>query len=197
MIIKVVTRQKLGDPLARIRDRDYWLNRPASERLAAVGFLRRQLHGDPERIVRRSDFRALLALFNDDCVEYLLVGGYALAHHGAPRYTGDMDLFVHATPENATRVLEALAAFGFGALGLTQADFCEPDQVIQLGHPPVRIDLLTGLDGVSWDDAMRAPESATLDGVPVNVIGREAFIANKRAAGRPSDLADLDALGES
>ena len=143
-----------------------------------------------------NDFTELLGLFNANRVEYLLVGGYALAHHGAPRYTGDMDLFIHATPENAERVLAALAAFGFGTLGLTAADFFTPDQVVQLGAPPVRIVLLTGLDGVSWEDAWLGAEPSELEGQPVTVIGRKAFVANKRAAGRPSDLADLEALGE-
>lgn len=143
-----------------------------------------------------NDFRELLASFNAGGVEYLLVGGYALAHHGAPRYTGDLDLLVRATPENAQRVLAALEAFGFGSLGLTAGDFCAPDRVVQLGHPPVRIDLLTSLDGVSWEEAVREAETGALLDESVPVIGRAAFIANKRATGRPSDLADLEALGE-
>lgn len=143
-----------------------------------------------------NDFRELLASFNAGGVEYLLVGGYALAHHGAPRYTGDLDLLVRATPENAQRVLAALEAFGFGSLGLTAGDFCAPDRVVQLGHPPVRIDLLTSLDGVSWEEAVREAETGALLDESVLVIGRAAFIANKRATGRPSDLADLEALGE-
>jgi len=143
------------------------------------------------------DFSELLESFNANGVEYLLVGGYALAHHGAPRYTGDLDLFVHANPENARRILSALEAFGFGSVALTVPDFCAPDQVIQLGRPPIRIDLLTGLDGVTWEEAISGVESSVIEGLPVPVIGRTEFIANKRATGRATDLADLEALGES
>ena len=143
------------------------------------------------------DFSELLESFNANGVEYLLVGGYALAHHGAPRYTGDLDLFVHANPENARRILSALEAFGFGSVALTVADFCAPDRVVQLGRPPIRIDLLTGLDGVTWEEAISGVESSVIEGLPVPVIGRTEFIANKRATGRATDLADLEALGES
>ncbi len=143
-----------------------------------------------------NDFRELLGLFNANRVEYLLVGGYALAHHGAPRYTGDMDLFVHATRENADRIVTSLAAFGFESLGLTADDFCTPDRVVQLGLPPVRIDLLTSLSGVTWEEASHGAEFIQFAEQRVSVIGRSAFIANKRACGRSTDLADLDALGE-
>lgn len=142
------------------------------------------------------DFSELLESFSANGVEYLLVGGYALAHHGAPRYTGDLDLFVHATPANARRVLDALEAFGFGSLGLTTEDFCTPDRVIQLGRPPVRVDLLTSINGVTWDEAQQGVETTSVEGQSVPVIGRAAFIANKRATGRATDLADIDALGE-
>lgn len=143
------------------------------------------------------DFSELLASFNANDVEYLLVGGYALAHHGAPRFTGDLDLFVRPTADNARRILAALDAFGFGGLGLTADDFCIPDRVIQLGRPPVRIDLLTSIDGVTWDQAHSGAESCGVDGQPVPVIGLREFVANKRASGRPTDLADLDSLGQS
>ena len=144
-----------------------------------------------------NDFKELLGLFNAHRVEYLLVGGYALAHHGAPRYTGDLDLLIHATAENAQRILTALGQFGFGSLKLTVEDFCAPDQVIQLGLPPVRVDLLTSISGVTWEEALRGAEPDRLEDQAVTVIGRAAFIANKRASGRASDLADLEALGES
>jgi hypothetical protein len=108
------------------------------------------------------DFSELLESFNATGVEYLLVGGYALAHHGAPRYTGDLDLFVHATPENARRILEALEAFGFGSLGLTVEDFSAPDRVVQLGRPPVRVDILTSINGVTWDEAKQGVDLDSL-----------------------------------
>ena len=142
------------------------------------------------------DFSELLESFNDAGVEYLLVGGYALAHFGAPRFTGDMDLFVRPTAENARRVLAALDRFGFGGLGLAVDDFTDPDQVVQLGVPPVRVDLLTGLSGTTWELAYDGSETSDYDGVLVRVISKSAFIANKRAKSRPRDLADLESIGE-
>jgi hypothetical protein len=101
----------------------------------------------------QADFKDLLALFNKHKVEYLIVGAYALAFHGAPRFTGDMDIFVKPCSENAKKILRVLDAFGFGSLGLTAADFEKPNRVIQLGVPPVRVDLITSLTGVSWEGA--------------------------------------------
>jgi len=145
----------------------------------------------------QEDFKELLALFNAHDVAYLIVGGYALAFHGAPRYTGDMDLYVRPDPENARRVLDALSEFGFGDLGFTIADFAAPDKVAQLGVPPVRVDIVTSISGVSWEEAFANRAAGTCGGVPVCYIGREQFIANKRATGRKKDLADLEALGEA
>jgi hypothetical protein len=143
----------------------------------------------------QQDFRELLALFNDHRVSYVIVGGYALAFHGAPRFTGDLDIFVKPDPENAARIVAALNAFGFASLGLTEADFEIPDQVIQLGVAPVRVDLITSITGLSWDEVFESQVSSNYGDVPVNYIGREALISNKRAVGRAKDLADLEALG--
>ena len=142
------------------------------------------------------DFRDLLALLNEHKVEYLIVGGYALAFHGAPRFTGDLDVFVRPEAANASRILNALAVFGFHFPNLTEADFQKPGNVVQLGVPPVRIDLVTSISGVSWEEAEAAKDSGTFGDVPVNYIGRRQFIANKRATGRTKDLADVEALGE-
>ena len=142
------------------------------------------------------DFRDLLALFNAHQVEYMIVGGYALAFHGAPRYTGDIDIFVGATSENARRILTALDEFGFGSLGLTVEDFESPDNVVQLGAPPVRIDLITSITGVSWEDALSDCVDGKYGELPVKYIGLDRFISNKRATGRKKDLSDLEALGE-
>jgi hypothetical protein len=142
------------------------------------------------------DFRELLALFNDHRVSYMIVGGYALAFHGAPRFTGDLDIFIKPDHENAQRIVAALDAFGFASLGLTATDFERPDQVIQLGVSPVRIDLITSITGVSWDEAFAGRIPSTYGDVPVHYIGREQFLLNKRATGRKRDLADLEALGE-
>lgn len=104
----------------------------------------------------QNDFKDLLALFNAHKVDYLVVGGYALAFHGSPRYTGDLDLLIRSTAANAERILTALTALGFGSLNLESEDFEKPDTVIQLGVPPVRVDLLTSLTGVTWKDAFES-----------------------------------------
>ena len=142
----------------------------------------------------QSDFKELLALFNANEVEYLIVGGYALAFHGAPRFTGDMDLFVHSTPANAEHVLTALKAFGFEGLGLQAKDFQAPEVVIQLGVSPVRVDIITSIDGVSWEAAQKGESTGYYGDVPVSYIGRREFLINKRTSGRKKDLADIESL---
>ena len=142
------------------------------------------------------DFRDLLALLNEHEVEYLIVGGYALAFHGVPRFTGDIDVFVHPEPENAKRILNALTDFGFQFSNLTLDDFQTPNKVVQLGVPPVRVDLITSISGVSWEEAQAHKEPGVFGDVPVSYIGRTEFVANKRASARKKDLADLEALGE-
>jgi hypothetical protein len=142
------------------------------------------------------DFKELLALFNRHGVEYLVVGGYALAFHGAPRFTGDMDILVRPRKDNAQRLLAALAEFGFGSLDLSEDDFSVPGKVVQLGVPPIRVDLITSLSGVSWDKAEASKVAGVYGEVPVPFVGLEVFIANKRATGRQKDLADIEALGK-
>ncbi len=144
----------------------------------------------------QQDFKALLTLFNAHKVSYVIVGAYALAHHGAPRYTGDLDVLISPDPENAQRILDAFSAFGFGDLGLTLVDFVAPDRVIQLGHPPVRVDLVTSITGVSWEEADTNKERGVYGDVSVFFIGRRQLVQNKRSTGRQKDLADLEALGD-
>ena len=141
------------------------------------------------------DLREFIESLNSHGVEYLIVGAYALAFHGVPRSTGDIDILVRASPENAARIERVLVDFSFASLGLSAADFVEADQVIQLGHPPNRLDLLTSITGVGFDEAWKGRVAAQLHGIPVHVLGRECLIRNKRATGRPRDLADLEALG--
>jgi len=143
----------------------------------------------------QQDFRDLLALFNAHKVEYIIVGAYALAYHGAPRYTGDMDILVRPDAENAQRILAALDEFGFGSVGLTAKDFTTPDQVVQLGVAPVRVDIVTSITGVSWEEVAAGYAAGTYGDVVVPYLGRKEFILNKRALGRKKDLADLEALG--
>jgi len=140
------------------------------------------------------DFRDLLALFNARKVEYVVVGAYALAFHGAPRFTGDMDILVRPGVRNAHRVIAALAEFGFASLGLAAEDFKEPDRVVQLGVAPVRIDLLTSLTGVPWKEVAAGSRPGKYGDVRVRYLGKKEFIKNKRAIGRSKDLADIEAL---
>jgi hypothetical protein len=144
----------------------------------------------------QQDFRELLELLNAHAVEFVVVGAHALAFYGVPRYTGDLDLYVRPTTENARRLLGALEAFGFGSLGLSEEDFCLPDKVVQLGYPPVRVDLVTAISGVPWEQVWANRVCGGYGDVPVNYIGRGEFVRNKRATGRKKDLADLEALGE-
>jgi len=143
----------------------------------------------------QEDFKELLALFNSRGVEYLITGAHTLAYHGAPRYTGDLDLYVRPSEDNALRIMEALTEFGFGDVGLSVGDFSVPGQIIQLGFPPVRIDLITSLTGVSWAEADAGKVPGNFVGVAVSYLGRDQFVVNKRATGRMKDLADLEALG--
>ena len=144
----------------------------------------------------QNDFKELLELFNAHKVKYLIVGGYALAYHGAPRYTGDIDIFVKPDMENAMRILQALDEFGFGSIGLKEEDLKNPDKVVQLGYPPVRIDIITSISGISWDDAFNGRSEGKYGDIPVYYIGRDHYVLNKRTTGRKRDLADLEALGE-
>ena len=117
------------------------------------------------------DFKELLELFNGHRVEYLIVGAYALAMHGAPRATGDLDLWVNPTPENARRILRALGEFGVGGLELSTADFVKPEHVVQLGVQPVRVDLVTAIDGVQWDEAWQGKLAGEYGTVPTHYLG--------------------------
>jgi hypothetical protein len=145
----------------------------------------------------QTDFKELLKLFNEHKVEYIIVGAYALAYHGVPRFTGDIDIFVCPSTANAQKILSALADFDFGSLNLTVHDFQHPDSVVQLGVPPVRIDIITSITGVSWDDADNGKKEGLYGDLKVYFLGREQLIANKRAIGRKKDLADLESLGEN
>lgn len=140
------------------------------------------------------DFKEFLELFNAKGVEYMIVGSYALAYYGAPRYTGDIDVFVNRTESNAKKIIEALKEFGFTFPNLAWTDFVKDDTVIQLGMPPVRIDILTFLSGMAWETATINKVPDEIDGIPVFVIGKEDYLANKIASGRAKDLADIEAL---
>lgn len=140
------------------------------------------------------DFVDLLRAFIDAEVRFLVVGAYALAHHGRPRATGDLDVWVEAEPENAERVMRALAAFGAPLNEVTAADFARPGVVLQIGVPPGRIDVLTELTGLRFAEAWPSREQGRFGSIAVDFLGRDAFIRNKRATGRSKDLGDIEGL---
>jgi hypothetical protein len=140
------------------------------------------------------DFRDLLAAFNARGVEYLVVGAHALAAHGHVRATKDLDVWVRASAANAVRVLGALREFGAPLHDLTEADLARPGLVFQIGVPPLRVDVITAIDGVVFEDAWPDRLESAIEGTRVPVLSRRHLIANKRAAGRLQDLADLERL---
>jgi hypothetical protein len=140
------------------------------------------------------DLREFVALLNSNGVEYLVVGAFAVAFHGFPRYTADLDLLVRPAAENAERVMRALSEFGFGSLDIQASDLQSPGRVIQLGVQPNRIDLLTAISGVSFDEAWARRSPGKLDGMEVQFIGRDALIRNKESTGRQKDLGDAEEL---
>ena len=141
------------------------------------------------------DFSEFIACFTARDVRFLIVGGYAVAAHGHPRYTKDLDVWVRVDPENARRIVDALGDFGFGGVGLVVDDFLADDVVVQLGREPQRIDLLTFVSGVEFDDAHEHRTLVRIGDVEVPVIGRAELRRNKLATGRLRDLADIEDLG--
>jgi hypothetical protein len=145
-------------------------------------------------MILNPDFKEFIQSLNNNQVRYLIIGGYAVAMHGHPRYTKDLDVWVESTPENAVRMVAALAEFGFDSLELKDADFLEAGQVIQLGYPPNRIDLILTPKGIDFPTCYAAKVVVDLDGTPLHFIDLANLIANKQATGRPQDLADVASL---
>ncbi|MFY9610248.1 MAG: DUF6036 family nucleotidyltransferase [Blastocatellia bacterium] len=139
-------------------------------------------------------FKEFIQSLNKSDVRYLVIGGYAVALHGHPRYTKDLDVWIELNGENAARLIKALDQFGFGSLGLTSDDFLQPDQIVQLGYPPNRIDLLVSPKGVDFGECYASRVEVDIDGVLVNFIDLENLRKNKRATGRAQDLADVENL---
>jgi hypothetical protein len=140
------------------------------------------------------DLREFVALLNSNGVEYLVVGAFAVAYHGFPRYTADLDIFVRSSEQNVERVLKTLSEFGFGSLGIAKEDLMSQDSVIQLGVKPNRIDILSSLSGITFDEAWATRQEADVDGLRANFIGRDALIQNKLATGRTRDQGDAEEL---
>lgn len=140
------------------------------------------------------DLREFVALLNSNEVEYLVVGAFAVAYYGYPRYTGDLDLLYRASEQNVQRILKVLTEFGFGSLSIRAEDLLCAGKVIQLGVNPNRIDLLNSISGVSFEDAWADRQDGNLDGVATQFIGWRALIRNKQSTGRSKDLGDVDEL---
>jgi hypothetical protein len=145
----------------------------------------------------QKDLREFIELLNLHNVRYLIVGGHAVAYHGYPRTTGDIDFFIEASEENASKLEKVLARFGFGGLGLTARDFLEPGTIIQLGYPPNRIDLVTTISGVTFREAWERRVCDCVENLSMIFMDRRTLLANKAASGRPKDLADIEALSRS
>jgi predicted nucleotidyltransferase len=144
--------------------------------------------------VLNQDFKEFIQSLNDNGVRYLVIGGYAVALHGHPRYTKDMDVWIEMTPENAAKLVKALRQFGFDSLELNSSDFLTPGRIVQLGEPPNRIDLITTPSGVDFPTCYASRVEVVIDDVKVNVIDLENLKKNKKATGRLQDLADLENL---
>jgi predicted nucleotidyltransferase len=140
------------------------------------------------------DFKEFVKLLIDYKVEYLIVGGYAVSIHGHPRYTGDLDIWINPTLENANSLVKCVNDFGFGSFKLTSRDFIKEGNVIQFGYPPLRIDILTSIDGVNFGDCILNKKDVEIDGMLVHFIGLTDLLKNKKESGRPRDLDDIDNL---
>ena len=145
-------------------------------------------------MILNPDFKEFFQLLNANEVHYLIVGGYAVAYHGYPRYTRDVDVWIWINPENAERMVRTLRDFGFESLGLKASDFLETDTIIQLGYAPNRIDLIMGMPGVEFEACYAVRNEEEIDGIKLNFIDLENLKKSKRASGRPQDLADIENL---
>ncbi|MFC1515323.1 hypothetical protein ACFL7E_01040 [Thermodesulfobacteriota bacterium] len=140
------------------------------------------------------DFKEFVELLNKNNVKYLVIDGYAVALHGYPRYTKDLDYRIDLSLENAESILKALEQFGFGSLDLDTDDFLAPDKIIQLGHPPNRIDLITTAKGLNFEECYKSRVKLEIQNIQIDFIDMENLKRNKRATGRPQDFADLENL---
>lgn len=142
------------------------------------------------------DFEDFVSLLNKHNVKYMVVGGYALAFHGKPRHTGDLDIWIEANEYNAEKLITVIAEFGMASLGLTKEDFLEQGAVTQIGYPPLRIDILNEIDGVFFIEAYPNKSIIDVDGLPVNYIGLDDLIKNKETTGRLRDISDVSELSK-
>lgn len=142
------------------------------------------------------DFKEFLRLLRSHGVEYLLIGGYAVIYHGFPRATGDMDIWIAMDPENARRMVDTVREFGFDTPDLSPALFLQDNSMVRMGNVPLRIEILTRISGVGFDECYHKRIVDEMDGVEVSVISLGDLLANKRASGRHKDLMDIEELSE-
>jgi hypothetical protein len=140
------------------------------------------------------DFKEFIQLLNKNNVKYLVVGGYAVAMHGFPRYTGDIDFWVNPDKENAEKLVKTLYEFGFGSLDISINDFTKENSIVQLGFPPERIDIITSVDGLTFDDCWKEKKEVVSEEILIDYISLHHLIINKKASGRDKDLLDLKNL---
>ncbi|MEI6409354.1 MAG: DUF6036 family nucleotidyltransferase [Bacteroidota bacterium] len=145
-------------------------------------------------MVLNPDFKEFLQLLNEHEVRYMVIGGYAVAHHGHPRYTKDLDVWLWVSPDNAKKIIDVLNAFGFGSIGLTEKDFLNAENVVQLGYPPVRIDMTMSISGLAFEDCYERRDITSIDDITINFIGLSDLKINKLASGRKRDLDDVENL---
>jgi hypothetical protein len=174
-------------------DLEFWMTQSPADRLAALRVLRVR-YGRLKRMDIQPDFKDLIALLNQYGVVFLVVGGFAVAHHGYPRFTGDIDFWLKTDPENADRVVKALQEFGFAGPDIASEDFVRPNHVVQLGYPPNRIDLLTGVTGLEFDVCWQSRETVEFEGVTIHFLSLEHLKLNKRLVARKKDEIDLENL---
>lgn len=145
-------------------------------------------------MILEPDFEDFIQLLNQYDVDYMIVGGYAMAFHGRPRYTGDLDIWIDISDSNASKMLAVIQEFGFSTLGFVKEDFLRENLINQIGYPPLRIDILTSIDGVSFNEAYQHKQMISIDNLKANYIGLNELIQNKKSSGRLQDLADIKAL---
>lgn len=142
-------------------------------------------------MVLNKDFREFIELLNENNVRYLIVGGYAVGFHGYPRYTKDLDVWIEINRTNAENLLKALNQFGFASVNFAPDDFLNPDEFVQLGYPPNRIDIITSCEGLNFAECYEKKEQVVIESLKIDFVDRENLLKNKQAVGRPQDLADV------
>lgn len=145
-------------------------------------------------MIFNQDFKDFVKLLTENKVEYLIVGGYAVGVHGYPRYTGDLDIWINNSDENAKRILKCVNDFGFSSYNLKLTDFTKDGRIVQLGYPPIRIDIINLVDGVKFSECYKNKKIVKIDDLDVNFIGYDDLIKNKKATSRPRDIDDIQNL---